>query len=195
MSTFIFQYCTACRFVLGSFGVDWTGHRLNCSALSVVIISRRDYVTHVRNPTAVVRRKIANEPELDTALRTRNPHLRIRSAQLDRMSLRHQLRLVAGADVVVAMHGAGLTHALFVPPTSAIVELVPGKLGAGNRHFQAITRWRRLQFERWTSQQPEDDSPETNYTTYVPPGAIDKLVKRVVSKMCPPTSPVDKYNI
>jgi len=175
------------RFVLSSFGVDWSRHRLNCSSISVLIISRRDYVTHARNPTAVVRRKIANEPQLEAALRTRNHNFRIRSARLERLTLRQQLLLVASSDVVVAMHGAGLTHAFFLPAKSGLVEMVPGRLAAGNRHFQAIARWRHIEYERWTSQRPEDDSPETNYSTYVPPDIIDKLVKRVTQKMCTQT--------
>ena len=153
--------------------------------MSLLIISRRDYVTHARNPAALLRRKIANEPELEAVLRTRNPHFRIRSVQLERLTMQQQLRLAANTDVVVAMHGAGLTHAIYLPGKSALVEMVPSRMAAGNRHFQAIARWRRLQYERWTSQRPEDDTQESGYSTHVPPDAIDKLVKRVVRRLCP----------
>jgi len=175
------------RFVLSSFAVDWSEHRLNCSSISLLIISRQNYVTHARNPAAVVRRKIANEPELEATVRMRNPNFHIRSVHLERLTLEQQLRLVASSDVLIGMHGAGLTHAIFLPDKSGLVEMVPGRLASGNRHFQAIARWRRIEYERWTSQRPEDDSPETNYTTYVPPDAIDKLVKQVVRRMCPQT--------
>jgi len=106
--------------VLSSYDVDGSAHRLDCSAISLLLISRRDYVTHPRNPHAVVRRKIANELQLEAALRMRNPHFRIRSAQLERLSMSQQLRLVASTDIVVAMHGAGLTHALFMPDRSTV---------------------------------------------------------------------------
>ena len=175
------------RFVLGSFGVDWTEHHLDCSSVSLLLITRRDYVTHARNPAAVVRRKIANELELEAALRMRNPHFRIRLVQLERLTVQQQLWLVTTSDVVVAMHGAGLTHAAFLSDRSGLVEIVPGKLGAGNRHFQAIARWRHIEYERWTSQRPEDDSAQTNYTTYVPPDVIDTLLKRVVGRLCSQT--------
>jgi len=175
------------RFVLSSFAVNWSERHLDCSSISLLFISRRDYVTHARNPAAVVRRKIANEPELEAALRTRNPYFRIRSVQLERLTVQQQLRLFASSDVVVAMHGAGLTHAIFLPDRAGLVEIVPGRLGASNRHFQAIARWRRIEYERWTSERPNDDSRETNYTTYVPPEIIDKLVKRVVRRLCPTT--------
>jgi len=173
------------RFVLSSFGVDWSEHHLDCSSLSLLLVSRRDYVSHARNPAAVVRRKISNEPQLEAALRMRNPHFRIRSVQLEELTIQQQLQLVASSDVVVAMHGAGLTHAVFLPDRSGLVEIVPRRLGAGNRHFQAIAHWRRIEYERWISHRPDDDSPENNYTTYVPPEIIDKLVKRVARRLCP----------
>ena len=172
------------RFVLSSFGVDWSKHHLNCSSVSLLLISRRDYITHARNPTAVVRRKIANEQELESALRTRNPNFRIRSVQLEKLTFHQQLALVASSDLMVGMHGAGLTHAMFLPDRSGLVELVPGKLGAGNRHFQAIARWRGIEYERWTSQRQDEDDFQTNYKIYVPPEIIDKLVRRVVSRLC-----------
>ena len=177
------------RFVLSSFEVDWSEHRLDCSSIVLLLISRRNYVTHVRNPAAIVRRKIANEHELEAALRTRNPHFCIQSVQLERLSVQQQLRLVASSDVVVAMHGAGLTHAIFLPDRSGLVEIVTGRPGAGNREFQAIARWRRIEYERWTSQRPDDDSPGTNYTTYVPPEIIESLVRRVTSRLCPQPQP------
>jgi len=170
--------------VLSRHGVDGTAHRLDCSSISLLLISRRDYVTHPRNPRAVVRRKIANERQLEAALRTRNPDFRVRSARLERLSVRQQLRLASSSDVLVAMHGAGLTHALFLPHRSAVVEILARRLAAGNRHFQAMARWRRIEYETWTSQRTDDDTPRTNYTTYVPPDAIDKLVKRVVRRLC-----------
>jgi len=122
--------------VLDSYGVDWTTHRLDCSSVSLLLISRQDYVTHPRNSAAVVRRKIADEPHLEAALRERNPALRVRSARLEGLSLKHQLQLAATTDVVVAMHGAGLTHALFMPERAAVVEMVPRRRAAGSRHFQ-----------------------------------------------------------
>ena len=176
--------------MLSSFAVDWSPrqHSLDCSSISLLIVSRQNYVTHARNPAAVVRRKIANEPELETALRTRNPDFRIRSVRLERLSVEQQVRLVASSDVMVGMHGAGLALAVFLPEQAGLVELVPGGgLAAGNRHFQAIARWRRIEYERWIGQRADDDSPATNYTTHVPPDVVDKLVKRIASRICPQT--------
>jgi len=68
---------------------------------------------------------------------------------------------------------------------SGVVEIIPSTLAAaGSRHFQAMARWRHMEFEKWTSERANDDSPQTNYTTYVPPDVVDSLVKRVVHRLC-----------
>lgn len=168
--------------------MNWSRYRLDCSSISLLIVSRRNYVTHARNPAALVRRKIANEPQLEATLRARNPSFRVRSVQLERLSVQQQLELVASTDVMLGMHGAGLTHAIFLPDKSGLVEMVPSKLAAGNRHFHALARWRRIEYERWVGQSADDDSSQTNYTTHVPTDVIDKLVKRVASRICPHTT-------
>jgi len=170
--------------VLSCYDIDWSEHHLDCSAVSLLLISRRDYITHARNPHAVVRRKISNERQLVATLRSLNPSHSVQSVQLETLSMRQQLRTVASSDVIVAMNGAGLTHAMFLPERAAVVEIASGRTKAGNRHFQAIARWRGIEYERWTSQRPEADTAQSNYTTYVPPDAIDKLVKRVIHRLC-----------
>jgi len=47
-----------------------------------------------------------------------------------------------------------------------------------------VRRWRGLEYERWTSERDEDDSVDTNFTTRVSHDHIDKLVKRVVHRLC-----------
>jgi len=141
-------------------------------------------MTHPRNPSAIVRRKIANQRQLESSLRMLNPDFRIRSVQLERLTIRQQLQLVTSSDVLLGMHGAGLSHAMFLPDHAGLIELVPLGLGRGNRHFEAIARWRRLHYERWVSQAVDDDSAMNNYTTYIPVDIIDRLLKRLVYNMC-----------
>jgi len=156
---------------------------VDCSNVSVLIVWRRDYVTHPRNPTAVVRRKIANENELETYLRRENPTMRITGVQLDLLPIRNQLRAAANSDVIIGMHGAGLTHAMFSPLGSALVELMPGYNTATNWHFRSIARWRNLVYENWIADQISDDS-STGYRTTVSPQAVDGLLRKAVRRMC-----------
>jgi capsular polysaccharide biosynthesis protein/Flp pilus assembly protein TadD len=45
------------------------------------------------------------------------------SVSLERLSFREQVRLLSGAQVVVAPHGAGLTNAVFCQPGTVVIEL------------------------------------------------------------------------
>jgi capsular polysaccharide biosynthesis protein len=75
-----------------------------------VFISRRDaYDRRIANFEAVVETLEA---------------LGFREYSLDQMPFREQVRLFAGADVIVSPHGAGLTHLLFAENAS-VIELFP----------------------------------------------------------------------
>lgn len=170
------------RFVLSRHQIDFR-RPIDCYNVSVLLVWRRDYVTHPRNPSATVRRKIANERELEDHLRRRNPRMRIDTVQFDRLPFGSQLRKAAGSDVIVGMHGAGLTHALFTPPGSALIELMPGYKMAANWHFRAIARWRGLVYENWIGDQYDEDALG-GYKTRVSPEAVDKLLQTAVRRMC-----------
>ncbi|KAF8641810.1 hypothetical protein AX16_009791 [Volvariella volvacea WC 439] len=50
---------------------------------------------------------------------------KIHVAQMEKMSLREQIDLVASSSVIVGVHGNGLTHSLWMPPTprSTLIEI------------------------------------------------------------------------
>ena len=148
-----------------------------------MLVWRRDYVTHPRNPSAIVRRKIANEEELETHLRRENPNMHFRGVQLDQLPFSAQLKLAADSDVIIGMHGAGLTHAMFSPLGSALIELMPGYDTATNWHFRSIARWRNLVYENWIADQLSDNASNA-YRTTVSPEAVNKLLRRAVGRMC-----------
>jgi glycoprotein 2-beta-D-xylosyltransferase len=160
-----------------------TNHVFNCSNVGVLLILRRDYVTHPRNPAAIVRRKIANEKQLVTHLRRENPTLRIRDVQLDILPVGDQLKLVADSDVIIGMHGAGLTHTMFMPQGSGLIELMPAINMAANWHFRSIARWRNLVYDSWINQQFSEEEAN-GYKTNVPPEVVNKLLQRITRKMC-----------
>jgi glycoprotein 2-beta-D-xylosyltransferase len=170
------------RFVLSRHQIE---HRrtLDCANVSVLLVWRRNYVTHPRNPSAIVRRKIANEHQLETYLRRHNPTMGITGVQLDLLAFDDQLRTVVASDVMIGMHGAGLTHAMFLSPGSALIELLPGYNMAANGHFRAIARWRQLTYENWVADQLDEDAT-TGYTTTVPPEAVNRLLRKAVNRMC-----------
>jgi capsular polysaccharide biosynthesis protein len=68
-------------------------------------------------------RRVANESEVQAALAP----LGIVPVQLSALAFEQQARLFAGADLVVALHGAGLSNLLFCRPGTRILEIfAPG---------------------------------------------------------------------
>lgn len=75
------------------------------------------------------RKLLDQEAKLD-ALRARFPHVRVQSVDFGTLSLPEQIRIAQDTDILVGVHGAGLTHIMFLREgTGAIVEIQPPKLG------------------------------------------------------------------
>lgn len=70
------------------------------------------------------RRSVPNAEELDRALAALAPIDRI---DLSTLPPREQVARTAAASVLVGQHGAGLAHMIWLPPGSAVVEVLPPK--------------------------------------------------------------------
>ncbi|KAJ9206950.1 hypothetical protein DTO021D3_1686 [Paecilomyces variotii] len=73
------------------------------------------------------RRLIDQEAYLD-GIRQQFQHVTVRAVDFASISFREQLQIVRTTDVLVGVHGAGLTHALFLKPNSVVVEILPAGL-------------------------------------------------------------------
>jgi len=76
------------------------------------------------------------------------------------------------------MHGAGLTHALFLRSTSALIELLPSHFSA--EHFAAVAKWRQLIYLRWINNERSGGR-----SMVVPPYVVAALVRDAVRRLCP----------
>ena len=110
------------KFFLSSYDIV-DDRKLDCRHISVLVIWRRDCLAHPRNPTGIVSRKIANEHELVNTNAMYHQHW-VRDAQIDLFDFKQQLQLVVSADILIGMHGAGLTHTLFLAKHAALIELI-----------------------------------------------------------------------
>ena len=131
------------------------------------LIDRRDYLAHPRNPTGFVSRKIANEAKLLRYVQKHHPTFHVQGMQIDQYDMRIQLKHIVGTDILIGMHGAGLTHAAFLPRHAGLIELAPNYATSNGEHFMAIARWRRLVYESW--QNDDSELEEENESTTVPP--------------------------
>ena len=158
-------------------------HVLNCDKISLLFIWRHDYVAHPRNPNGFISRKIYNENELVNHIRAKFPGFKVNGLQIDLFSMNQQLDWIVNTDILIGMHGAGLTHTLFLPSRAGVVELLPNYWTAAKEHFEALSRWRELVYEQWTNSDPHNEKP--NRFTRMPPVVVQTLVRRVLKKLCP----------
>lgn len=170
-------------FFLGKHNVLST-KTLHCKNLSILFIWRRNYVAHPRNPKGVVSRKVKNEKELESLVHELYPNHSIASIQTDKLTMRDQLSAIVNTDILIGMHGAGLTLALFLPKHAGLVEIYPKYWSSDNAHFRAITRWRNLQYRQWQNTKSENEFP--NHYTYIPPSVIQNLLSETINEMCRP---------
>jgi capsular polysaccharide biosynthesis protein len=94
--------------------------------------------------------------------------------------VREQVTLASNTDVLVGMHGAGLVHALFLPPWAGIVELYPAYCSTRLRHFRRLAAWRGLAYRRWRNRDPACEQPD--HRTEIPPAVLAEEVRRVIGR-------------
>ena len=155
---------------------------LNCDKLTVLFLWRRDYLAHPRNPSGKVSRKVKNENELISAVTDLLPGHDIKGIQIDKLSMKMQLQVISETDILIGMHGAGLSHTLFLPPHAGLVELYPTYWPTANRHFRAIAGWRHLHYSVWSNSESRRELPDKY--TLVDENAVVQMVHEMHHKLC-----------
>lgn len=84
-------------------------------------VDRRIRITLLSRDTKY--RRILNEDELLTALKENDEYSVQRVVYNKEISFREQLEITRNTDMLIGMHGAGLTHLLFLPDWAAVFEL------------------------------------------------------------------------
>ena len=153
------------RFVLERFGIE---PRVSKSVQRIVIISRPEIDLDGR----CLRRRFANEAELIRWAKEVHPGADVSALDLGRLSLREQLLVINETDLLIGMHGAGMTHAMFLPEAARVFEMFPRDFPPSNDHFRNITLWRKLPYQRWQNLLPSRESPDG--ATLIP----ERLFKR-----------------
>ncbi|CAG5127765.1 unnamed protein product [Candidula unifasciata] len=160
-----------------------TDHAINCDRLNVVIIWRRDYVAHPRNPKGSVVRKFDNEEEIVQQVKeTLGPGANVQGMQLDNMLMQDQLHVIAKTDILMGMHGAGLSHILFLPATSGVIEFKPEYSNPALQHFKAFAYWRKLPYTIWHNY--DTNNEKEFHKTYIPRDIVKKTVTEIFQEIC-----------
>jgi glycoprotein 2-beta-D-xylosyltransferase len=93
----------------------------------VTLVVRRPYVAHPRNPSGRVSRRWTNETQL-LAHVTLHVAARVQAVDWAEHTFAEQLAIVAATDVLVGVHGAGLSHVVFMTqPMATLIEVAWGQ--------------------------------------------------------------------
>ncbi|CAG7916124.1 unnamed protein product [Penicillium olsonii] len=81
-------------------------------------------------------RVLLNHTEYLQDVKSVFPNLLIKEVDFAAISFKEQLEIVQSTNILVGVHGAGLTHAMFLPPRSTVVEIIPDKVD--NKAYQNL---------------------------------------------------------
>ncbi|MCJ1295141.1 hypothetical protein MMC34_006702 [Xylographa carneopallida] len=120
---------------------DWKSHSCDHSELLRVFSERvlKFYSvdmepTNLDSPLVLTfidrkeKRRLINKDLYIENLRAKFPAIDIQMVDFAALSFVEQIRIARRTDILVGVHGAGLTHELFQRPGSAVVEVIPHSL-------------------------------------------------------------------
>ncbi|MCJ1327177.1 hypothetical protein MMC10_003844 [Thelotrema lepadinum] len=118
--------------------VDWKAQSCDHSTLLNVFLKRvLHFYTIKRNikqddsPLILTfidrreKRRLTDKEDYVEELKKMYPVVQIQTIDFAAIPFMEQLKIVVNTDILVGVHGAGLTHTLFLPPGSAVVEIQP----------------------------------------------------------------------
>ncbi len=108
------------NFVLERYGLKRSASKTKILTLLV----RRDYRAHPRS-TGQTDRTLANVTADALYLQNLYPTHTLQVVSFEGMPFIEQLRFITSTDVLVAVHGAGNIHVLFLPDDATMVEYIP----------------------------------------------------------------------
>ncbi|KAH3888528.1 hypothetical protein DPMN_012564 [Dreissena polymorpha] len=140
---------------------------------------------HPRNADGSVGRKIFNEAEVVETLLKLFPSANIQPILMEALPMKFQLEISSQTDLLIGMHGAGMTHIAFLPKHAAVLELFPKGFKLYRAHsmcFQSLTMWRGMHYDSWENMDANLELPH-DYTI-VPTDVIAKKTLKLVEQIC-----------
>ncbi|KAF3087773.1 hypothetical protein TWF102_010397 [Orbilia oligospora] len=117
-------------------------------------------------------RKLTNSKELTDALIAAYPKVNVKVVDMADLTLKEQISLVVNTDVLVGVHGAGHTHAFFLPPQSSLVEILPADLK--HKGFRNLAGLRGIRYFSDHAPMAPSDRPDTSRDWHAEDVVFDK---------------------
>ncbi|KAL3904010.1 MAG: hypothetical protein SGARI_005122, partial [Bacillariaceae sp.] len=110
---------------------------------NVVIIDRQPYVSHPRSDLSNFKRQSSNMDALQASLQ-KIPGVKAQLVRLELLSFGEQLKLIREAHVLIGLHGAALSHLMFMDRSrSHVVEFTVD----ANDFFEYLSEWKGINHE------------------------------------------------
>lgn len=103
------------------------------------------------------KRSLVNKETYISGLKASYPNIHINLVNFASLSFAEQLRTIRKTDILAGVHGAGLTHSIFLRPSSAVVEIMPPNFN--HKGFRNLAKLSGLRY--YTTHAVE----HVNYTT------------------------------
>jgi len=157
-----------------------TRGRKTSPKIKITLISRKPYTNYVEHH--YMGRRIENEDELVATMKE-FPDVDVQAVDYAKLSWPEQLAIDVDTDILVGMHGAGLTHMMFTPRSAAVVELTQ----EGGNHwklFKMLAALSGKNYTLWTNRHPENyrEDPSGTYMK-VHLGEFRELMSQVIADM------------
>lgn len=119
-------------------------------------------------------RRILNLDELVRTIQQKSKLFSVKTVDFNhQMPFKHQMEMIANTDILVGMHGAGLTHSLFLPDYAVLFELY----NCDDEYcYLDLARLRGVKYMTWEKKNlvfPEDEGkhptqggPHAKFTNY-----------------------------
>jgi hypothetical protein len=154
--------------------------KLNCELLNIFLLLRRNYVAHPRNPLGKVSRQLSNEKQILDDLKVKfgnRSNINFSYNYFEQLSIEEQLKTIVETDIFIGMHGAGLTHVIFLKPSRTLIELATSEWKR-HKHFELLASNNNVNYHRCLV----IDGGSTTAQT------IFNCLNEKMSQMCPPVT-------
>ncbi|XP_046584235.1 EGF domain-specific O-linked N-acetylglucosamine transferase-like [Haliotis rubra] len=165
------------------------GRRIDCDRIKITLVLRRNYIAHSRNFGGIIGRQFNNSDDLTRSLKSTFPKDLVRAVALETLTVSEQIRLATETDILIGVHGAGLTLTLFQVPGTGLIELFTFDYRLyRNNHMEKLAVLGGRFYSSWYS-----DIMFAN-SVYVPPGVLTDMVVNTRGRICNCTEGHHKIN-
>ncbi len=167
--------------ILKQFNINYQANsQVNCQSLKIFLLVRHNYVAHPRNPSGKTDRKLSNEKQILNDLKmkfSKYPNVNFSWNHFEELSIVEQLKIIVETDIFIGIHGAGLTHVLFLKSNHLLIELL--NFPRGLSHFDLLASMNNVKYQRCLINTGSSTTAQ----------AIYNCITMKLSKLCPSVTP------